>query len=223
MPKFAANLSFIFQEAGFLERFAAAAACGFKAVEYLSPYEHPPEVIAEQLNRHGLEQALLNMPPGDWAAGERAVAALPGRETEFRAGVETALTYAKATRCRLVHAMAGLVPEGSDRAAAQYAYVANLRHAAERCRTAYERGDFSTGVEACGQALAKDSKPEITAKLAWSLYGARKLEDARYISCSKSFEGRTPKTEYSLTAAGRRALERYLDHMEALIGRMRKS
>jgi hydroxypyruvate isomerase len=132
VPKFAANLSFIFQEVGFLERFAAAAACGFKGVEYLSPYEHPPEVIAGQLNRHGLEQALFNMPPGDWAAGERGIAALPGREEEFRAGVETALTYAKATNCRLVHAMAGLVPEGSDRAVAQRAYAANLRHAAER-------------------------------------------------------------------------------------------
>jgi 2-dehydrotetronate isomerase len=132
VPKFAANLSFIFQEVGFLERFAAAAACGFKGVEYLSPYEHPPEVIAEQLNRHGLEQALFNMPPGDWAAGERGIAALPEREPEFHAGVETALTYAKATNCRLVHAMAGLVPDGGDRAAAQRAYVANLRHAAER-------------------------------------------------------------------------------------------
>ena len=132
MPKFAANLSFIFQEVGFLERFAVAAACGFKAVEYLSPYEHPPEVIAEQLNRHRLEQVLFNMPPGDWAAGERGITALPGREQEFRNGVETALTYAKATNCRLVHAMAGLVPQGSDRAAAQRAYIANLRQAAER-------------------------------------------------------------------------------------------
>jgi len=71
VPKFAANLSFIFQEVRFLDRFAAAAACGFKAVEYLTPYEHQPEVIAGQLNRHGLEQALFNMPPGDWVAGER--------------------------------------------------------------------------------------------------------------------------------------------------------
>src|SRR5207302_7077969 len=127
VPKFAANLSFIFQEVGFLDRFAAAAACGFKGVEYLSPYDHRPEVIAEQLNRHRLEQALFNMPPGDWAAGERGIAALPGREAEFRAGVETALTYAKATNCRLLHAMAGLVPQESDRAAAQRCYVANLR------------------------------------------------------------------------------------------------
>ena len=132
MPKFAANLSFMFQEVGFLDRFAAAAACGFKAVEYLSPYEHSPEVIAEQLNRHGLEQALFNMPPGDWAAGERGIAALPGREQEFRDGVETALVYTKATKCRLLHAMAGVLPAGHDRAAAERVYLTNLRQAADR-------------------------------------------------------------------------------------------
>jgi hydroxypyruvate isomerase len=132
VPKFAANLSFIFQEVEFLDRFAAAARCGFKAVEYLSPYDHPPEVIAEQLNRHGLEQALFNMPPGDWAAGERGIGALPGREREFRDGVETALVYAKATRCRILHAMAGVLPAGLDRAEAERVYLANLRLAADR-------------------------------------------------------------------------------------------
>jgi len=132
MPKFAANLSFIFQEAGFLDRFAAAAACGFKAVEYLTPYDHPPEIIAQQLNRHGLQQALFNMPPGDWAAGERGIAALSGREPEFRDGVEQALVYAKATKCRLLHAMAGVLPAGHDRAEAEWGYLTNLRHAADR-------------------------------------------------------------------------------------------
>lgn len=132
MPKFAANLSFIFQEIEFLDRFAAAAGCGFKAVEYLGAYDHPPETAAAQLEKHGLAQALFNMPPGDWTKGERGLAALPGREAEFRAGVDKALVYAKATRCRLVHAMAGLVPDGHDRAAAERTYVANLRWAAER-------------------------------------------------------------------------------------------
>jgi hydroxypyruvate isomerase len=132
VPKFAANLSFIFQEVGFLDRFAAAAACGFKAVEYLSPYEHPPEVIVERLTRHGLVQALFNMPPGDWSAGERGTAALVGREQEFRDGVEKAVLYAKATNCRLVHAMAGVLPAGRDPADARRTYAANLRHAAER-------------------------------------------------------------------------------------------
>ena len=107
VPKFAANLSFIFQEIEFLDRFAAAAECGFRAVEYLLPYEHPPETIAARLNRHDLVQALFNMPPGNWAAGERGVGALAGREQEFRDGVEKALVYAKATNCRLLHAMVG--------------------------------------------------------------------------------------------------------------------
>jgi len=132
VPKFAANLSFIFQEVEFLDRFAAAAACGFQAVEYLSPYEHPPEVIAEQLKRHGLVQALFNMPPGNWAAGERGTAALAGREQEFRDGIEQALGYAKATNCKLLHAMAGVLPAVRNRAEAERTYVANLRHAAER-------------------------------------------------------------------------------------------
>ena len=132
MPKFAANLSFIFQEVGFLDRFAAAAACGFKAVEYLTPYDHPAEVIAEQLNRHDLMQALFNMPPGDWAAGERGIGALAGREQEFRDGVETALVYAKATKCRLLHAMAGVLPASRDPAEAERIYLGNLRHAADR-------------------------------------------------------------------------------------------
>jgi 2-dehydrotetronate isomerase len=136
VPKFAANLSFIFQEVGFLDRFAAAAACGFKAVEYLTPYDHPAEVIAEQLNRHGLEQALFNMPPGDWAAGERGIGALPGREQEFREGIDIALQYAKATKCRILHAMAGVLPTGADPAAAERSYIANLRHAADRLAAA---------------------------------------------------------------------------------------
>jgi hydroxypyruvate isomerase len=132
VPKFAANLSFIFQEVGFLDRFAAAAQCGFEAVEYLGAYEHRPETVAAQLAANGLTQALFNMPPGNWAAGERGTAALPGRAAEFRAGLDTALAYAKATHCRLLHAMAGLCPEGSDRAAAERVYVENLGYAAER-------------------------------------------------------------------------------------------
>jgi hydroxypyruvate isomerase len=132
VPKFAANLSFIFQEVRFLDRFAAAAACGFKAVEYLSPYDYPPEAIAEELNRHGLVQALFNMPPGDWAAGERGIGALAGRDEEFRGGVETALVYAKATSCRVLHGMAGILPAGQERAGAERVYLANLRHAADR-------------------------------------------------------------------------------------------
>jgi len=98
----------------------------------ISPYDHPPEVIAEQLNRYGLDQALFNLPPGAWAAGERGIAALPGREQEFRDGVETALVYAKATKCPLLHAMAGVLPEDHDPAEADRVYLTNLRRAADR-------------------------------------------------------------------------------------------
>jgi hydroxypyruvate isomerase len=132
MPRFAANLSFLYTELPFLDRFAAAAADGFKAVEYLFPYEYPPEVLAEQLDRHGLVQALFNLPPGDWAAGERGMAILPGREAEFAAGVEQALVYAQALRCQRLHAMAGIVPVGADVQALRATYVRNLRAAAER-------------------------------------------------------------------------------------------
>jgi 2-dehydrotetronate isomerase len=132
MPNFAANLSFLYQEIPFLDRFEAARRSGFKAVEYLFPYDFPPETIAERLTRNGLVQALFNMPPGDWQEGERGIAALPGREPEFRDGVAEALRYAAATGCRTVHAMAGLSPQGVERAEAERVYTENLRYAAER-------------------------------------------------------------------------------------------
>ena len=95
MPKFAANLSMMFQEIGFLDRFDAAARAGFKGVEFLFPYDHPPEAIAERLERNRLTLALFNTVPGDWNGGERGLAALPGREQEFRDGVDKAIVYAK--------------------------------------------------------------------------------------------------------------------------------
>lgn len=97
MPRFAANLTLMFTEVPFLDRFAEAAAAGFEAVEFLFPYDHPPEAIGERLRAHGLTQALFNLPPGDWAAGERGLAALPERFEELKSGVETALSYARAT------------------------------------------------------------------------------------------------------------------------------
>src|SRR5262252_7931293 len=95
MPRFAANLSFMFNEVPILERFAAAAAAGFQGVEYLFPYEHTPEVMAATLKSAGVENVLFNTPAGDWAKGERGIAALPGREEEFRQGVAKALEYAR--------------------------------------------------------------------------------------------------------------------------------
>lgn len=132
MPRFAANLSMMFNEVPFLERFARARAAGFEAVEFLFPYEHPAETIAEALRANGLEQVLFNMPPGDWAGGERGIAALPGREDEFEAAVEQALDYARVLGCPRLHCMAGVIPLGVDPAAAEVVYTRNLAHAAKR-------------------------------------------------------------------------------------------
>ena len=131
MPRFAANLSMLYNEVPFLERFAAAAADGFEAVEFLFPYDYPPEVIAARLADNGLVQALFNLPTGDWSAGERGMACHPGREAQFAQSVQTALTYAIACGCRQVHAMAGLMPAGVTPAQARATYVSNLRVAAQ--------------------------------------------------------------------------------------------
>lgn len=128
MPVFAANLTMMFNEWSFLDRFDAAADAGFTAVEFLFPYDHPPEAVAALLERNRLTQALFNMPPGDWAAGERGLAALPERFDEFRAGVDTALRYAEATGCRRLHLMAGLADAADP--GAQGAYRRAVAHAA---------------------------------------------------------------------------------------------
>ncbi|MFO1206313.1 MAG: 2-oxo-tetronate isomerase [Burkholderiales bacterium] len=130
MPRFAANLTMMFNEVSFPQRFAAAARAGFRAVEFLFPYDYPPAEVAGWLREAGLESVLFNLPPGDWGAGERGLAALPGRESEFRAGVARALEYAIALGTPRLHAMAGLVPEGVSRAACLETYIENLRHAA---------------------------------------------------------------------------------------------
>jgi hydroxypyruvate isomerase len=118
MLNFAANLSWMFQEWSFLDRFAAAADAGFKAVEFLFPYEHRAEDIAARLARYGLTQALFNLPPGDFAAGERGMACLPDREPDFRVSVEKALNYARTLGSKRLHLMSG---NGSgDRALARY-------------------------------------------------------------------------------------------------------
>jgi hydroxypyruvate isomerase len=130
MPRFAANLSMLYPELTFLDRFAAAARDGFEGVEFLFPYEHAPEVLADRLQAAGLQQVLFNAPPGNWDGGERGMACLPGREEEFRAGIREALRYAKLLRCPRIHVMAGLLPPGQSRAALRPTYVANLRWAA---------------------------------------------------------------------------------------------
>ncbi len=136
MPRFAANLTMMYTEHGFLDRFAAAARDGFDAVEYLFPYEHPAATLAALLKEHGLRQVLFNSPPGDWKAGERGIAALPGREQEFRDGFLLALEYAQVLQCMRVHSMAGLSSAGVDRARLLGVYTANLAWAAEKARAA---------------------------------------------------------------------------------------
>lgn len=130
MPRFAANLSMMYTEHDFLDRFAAAAADGFRAVEYLFPYEHPAAELRARLDANGLVQALFNAPPGDWAAGERGIAALPGREAEFRAAFGRALEYASVIGNDRIHVMAGLIPADADRARCRATYLENLSHAA---------------------------------------------------------------------------------------------
>jgi 2-dehydrotetronate isomerase len=130
MPRFAANLSMMFTEWPFLDRFAAAADSGFAAVEYLFPYDFAPDAIAARLRDHGLTQALFNLPPGDWAAGERGLAALPGHEEEFRASVERAVPYAAATGVQRLHLMSGITPADDPKSGATYRD--NVRFACDR-------------------------------------------------------------------------------------------
>jgi hydroxypyruvate isomerase len=137
MPRFAANLSLLYTEYEFLDRFAAAANDGFRAVEYLFPYAFEQRELAQRLADHGVAQVLFNAPPGQWDAGERGMACLPGREDEFKRGfVEQALPYAQALCCPRVHVMAGLVPPGAERAALHATYVANLAWAAQQAASA---------------------------------------------------------------------------------------
>ena len=130
MPQFAANLSMMYPEHGFLDRFEAAARDGFRAVEFLFPYAYPAAELKARLEANGLQQVLFNAPPGDWDGGERGMACLPGREAGFRDCMARAIDYALALACPRIHVMAGLVPAGVDRASLQPTYIANLQYAA---------------------------------------------------------------------------------------------
>ena len=130
MPQLAANLSWLYQDIPFLDRFAAAAGHGFKAVEFLFPYEFPADAIAAKLKAHGLTQALFNLPPGDWSKGERGLAAQPGREADFATALDTALAYGRTLDCPRLHAMSGLIAVGADLSAMRRTYIANLARAA---------------------------------------------------------------------------------------------
>src|SRR4051812_26266324 len=186
MPKFAANLSMMFQEHAFLDRFAAAAKCGFRGVEYLFPYEWPAADIKRALDDAGLEQVLFNMPPGDWAGGERGLAALPGREKEFARSVEQAIDYARELDCGRIHAMAGIIHAGIDREEAEATYIANLRHAAdaaaqhgitvlaEPINTRDMPGYFLNTSTAARKILAAVSRPNL--RLQFDIYHTQIME-----------------------------------------------
>ncbi|GLQ56872.1 hydroxypyruvate isomerase [Devosia nitrariae] len=136
MPKFAANLSFLYADKPFLDRFAAAAADGFPAVEYVGPYASPADDIRALLDRYDLTQALFNLPAGDWDAGERGIGCLPDRVEEFREGVDKALTYAQALDCGKLNCLAGIAPVGADPELLERTLVENLVYAARLCAEA---------------------------------------------------------------------------------------
>jgi hydroxypyruvate isomerase len=130
MPKFNANLTMLFNEVEFLDRFAAARDAGFRGVEYLFPYGYPKEQLAERLAQNGLVQVLHNLPAGNWAKGDRGIACLPDRVGEFRDGVGKAIEYAKALGCKQVNCLAGIAPAHADPARIRRTFVGNLEYAA---------------------------------------------------------------------------------------------
>lgn len=132
MPKFAANLTMMFTEIPFLDRFEAAAGAGFKYVEYLWPYEYPAEELKARLDQYGLKQVLFNSLPGDIAAGEWGVSAIPGREEESHRHIDLALEYALVLKCPTVLIMGGVVPPGQSRAKYKQTFIDNLRYASEK-------------------------------------------------------------------------------------------
>src|SRR5688572_20570886 len=131
MPRFAANLTMLFNEVDFLDRFALAATAGFMGVEYHFPYQYDKARLAEPLERHNLVQVLFDLPAGDWAGGERGIACLPDRRSEFEDGVGQAIEYASAIGCRQVNCLAGITPPGKREETLRAAFTANLRFAAE--------------------------------------------------------------------------------------------
>ncbi|MFD2179738.1 hydroxypyruvate isomerase [Veronia pacifica] len=131
MPKLAANLSMLFTELPFIERFGAAAKAGFKGVEYLFPYAYDAQEIKQELDKHGLTQVLFNLPAGDWDGGERGIGANPERVNEFRAGLEMAISYARVLGCDQINCLAGIQPEKFSEQEAEATLVANLKYAAK--------------------------------------------------------------------------------------------
>jgi hydroxypyruvate isomerase len=136
MPKFAANLTMMFNEVEFLDRFEAAANAGFKGVEYLFPYDYDRDQLAELLSKHGLTQVLHNLPAGDWDSGERGIACHPDRVGEFQDGVGQAIEYATALNCTQVNCLAGIAPKAVAADRVHKTFVDNLKFAASKLEDA---------------------------------------------------------------------------------------
>ncbi|HEX5804745.1 MAG TPA: hydroxypyruvate isomerase [Macromonas sp.] len=186
MPSLAANLSLLYPELPFLDRFAAAARSGFRAVEFQFPYAFDVADIAQRLKEHRLQLVLHNLPAGDWAAGERGIACHPERVDEFRAGVQQALAYARVLGTPRLNCLAGVLPSGVSQEAAQATLVANLRHAATALQAAgiellvefintFDIPGFF--VHRTDQALALlDEVAHPNLKLQYDLYHAQRME-----------------------------------------------
>ena len=136
MPKFAANLTMLYNEVDFLDRFAAAASAGFKGVEYLFPYDYDKDLLAELLAKHGLTQVLHNLPAGDWGAGDRGNACDPDRVEEFQEGVGRAVEYARTLGCPMVNCLAGIPPRTVSADKVHSTLIGNLQFAAAELEAA---------------------------------------------------------------------------------------
>jgi hydroxypyruvate isomerase len=132
MPRLCANISLLFNEVSLPERFAAAAAAGFEAVEIQFPYEFEGIALSRAAHAAGVEVVLINLPAGDWSKGERGIACLPGRETEFRDGVDAGIRYARALGCRRINCLSGIAPSDGSAGAMRETFISNLRYAADR-------------------------------------------------------------------------------------------
>ena len=176
MPRFNANLSWLFQEMRFYDRFKAAAKAGFRGIEILFPYDQPAQEICSALQAQHQEMVLINSPPGNFAAGERGIAALPGREKEFRDSFDQALAYAEILQCKRIHIMSGIA---ADEPAPRHALLANLEHALgkiqnsgfyiliEPINTRDIPGYFLTTVEQANNILEELSHPALKIQFDW--------------------------------------------------------
>jgi hydroxypyruvate isomerase len=189
----------MFNELPFPERFAAAAKAGFAAVEFLVPYDYPVADVTRWLTDNKLANVLFNMPPGDWAAGERGMASLPGREEEFRAGLAKALEYALALGTPTIHAMAGLLPAGADREAHRRTFVDNIRYAARELArhgltlviepiNGRDIPGYFLNTQAEGHAIRKEiGEPNL--KIQMDFYHAQITEGDLSMTLRNNFEG----------------------------------